>query len=207
MKSIKNIVGAAVLAVLLYSSTFAQASGEARYQILPSSKLTIDGTSTFHNFTIKATVLDGYLVVNSTTAESNLKNELEKVGTLKVVVPVKKLDSDKSSMNDNMNEALKADQNPDITFTLKNIAVDNSKANSGGPVKIYANGTLTIAGVSKEINMTVLGTKTHDGQLQFSGEQNINMSDYGVKPPTMFFGTVKVGDAVTVKFDLTLAAK
>ena len=66
---------------------------------------------------------------------------------------------------------------------------------------------MTIAGVSKEINVTVLGSKNKDGQLQFAGEQKINMSEYGIKPPTMFFGTVKVGDAVTVKFDLTLAAK
>ena len=207
MKSIKNILAAAALAGLLCGSAFAQASGEARYQILPASKLTIDGTSTLHNFTIKATELDGYLVLDGTSSTGNLKDELGNVGTLKVVVPVKKLDSDKSSMNDNMDEALKADKNPDITFTLKNIAVDNGKTKTSDPVKVYANGTLTIAGVSKEINVTVLGSKNKDGQLQFAGEQKINMSEYGIKPPTMFFGTVKVGDAVTVKFDLTLAAK
>ena len=207
MKSIKKLLQAVLLAGLLYGSAFAQATGEARYQILPLSKLTIDGTSTFHNFTIRATELDGYLVVDRTNSNKNLKDELESVDTLKVVVPVKKLDSDKSSMNYNMDKALKADKNPDITFTLKNIAVSSENTKAGDPLKIYANGILTIAGISKEINMTVQSSRTQDGLIYFTGEQKINMTDYGVKPPTMFFGMVTVGDAVTVHFDLTLASK
>ncbi len=207
MKSIKKILPAILLAGLICGNAFAQANSEVKYQILPASKLSIDGTSTFHNFTIKAAELNGYLILDGTNANSTLNNELEKAGTLKVTVPVKKLDSDNSSMNDNMDKALKADKNPDITFTLKNIAVSDEHVKSGDSLKIYANGMLTIAGVTKEINMTVESSKTKDGIIRFTGQQKLNMKDYGVKPPTMFFGTVNVGDMVTVNFDLELSAK
>ncbi len=207
MKSIKSIIPIIIIAGLLCGKSFAQATKEVKYQILPASKLTIDGTSTFHKFTINATELDGYLVMNGTKSNGNFKADLENVGTLNVVVPVKKLNSGENSMNENMDKALKAEENPDITFALKNIAVSNEKTSAGDALKIYANGILTIAGVSKEINMTVESSKTQDGLLHFTGEQSLKMTDYGVKPPTMFFGTVTVGDAVTVHFDLTLAAK
>ncbi len=206
MKSLKKIFPLIVAACLLCGNSFAQAAKEVKYQILPASKLSIDGTSTFHKFTIKATELDGYLEINGTNSNGNLKAELENVGTLNVVVPVKKLNSGENSMNDNMDKALKADNNPNITFTLKNIAVSNEKTSEGDPLKIYANGILTIAGVSKEINMTVESSKTKDGLVHFTGEQSLKMTDYGVKPPTMFFGTVTVGDAVTVHFNLALAS-
>ena len=207
MKSIKYIIPVLTLTILFSTGVLAQASSEVRYKILPESKLYIDGTSTFHNFTIKAMEVNGYLVIDGLNSGASLKDEIGKIGQLKVIVPVKKLDSDKSSINENMDEALKADKNPDITFALKTISAATGQIKAGAPVSIVASGTLTIAGVSKDINMTVTGTETKDGKLLFSGEQKLLMSDYGVKPPTMFFGTVKVGDAVTVKFDLTLSDK
>ena len=36
------------------------------------------------------------------------------------------------------------------------------------------------------------------------GARAIKMSEYGVKPPTLILGTMKVRDQVTVSFDLVL---
>ena len=40
--------------------------------------------------------------------------------------------------------------------------------------------------------------------LRVTGSYDLNMTEYGLKPPTLMFGRIKVGETVTVKFDLLL---
>ncbi len=187
-----------------FTLSFAQASSEVKYTILPQSIITVDGTSTLHNFTVNAKEIEGYLVVNKTAGDKT--PAFGNSAQMNVSIPVKKLDTDKSSMNDNMDDALKADKYPDITFVLKNLNTV-SKAAAGDSVELKADGSLSIAGVSKNIELTLYGRQNSDGTLHFSGKKELAMTDYGVKPPTMFFGAIKVGKKVTVNFNLLLAAK
>jgi hypothetical protein len=41
--------------------------------------------------------------------------------------------------------------------------------------------------------------------LSISGSQAIKMSDYGITPPTMMFGSIKVDDFVIVHYHLVLS--
>jgi hypothetical protein len=41
--------------------------------------------------------------------------------------------------------------------------------------------------------------------IRFKGSKQFKMTEYGVKPPTLMLGTMKVGDPVTVSFDLALS--
>jgi hypothetical protein len=43
-----------------------------------------------------------------------------------------------------------------------------------------------------------------NGTVTLKGTKLLKMTDYGVKPPSLMFGTMKVADAVTVSFDLVL---
>jgi len=207
MKMIKNFILMVLLAGGFFVSTYGQANESVKYTILPQSKLYIDGTSTFHNFTINAKEVSGYLVLNKVEQNGNAKAVLDNMSEMKVVVPVKKLDTDKSSMNDNMDDALKADKAPDITYELKSVESGKISNNPNDPGKFITTGNLTIAGVSKQIEMPVDGYIGKDGNLYFKGEETVKMTDYGVKPPTMFFGTIKTGDAVVVHFDLVLSTE
>jgi hypothetical protein len=49
-------------------------------------------------------------------------------------------------------------------------------------------------------------TRVHDptDALRVTGKYELNMKDFGVKPPTLMLGTMRVGEKVTVNFDLLL---
>jgi polyisoprenoid-binding protein YceI len=65
-------------------------------------------------------------------------------------------------------------------------------------------GKLTIAG--KENTIEIRGTGSADnGVVRFKGSKVFNMTDFGVKPPSLMLGTMKVRDPVTVSFDLVLS--
>jgi hypothetical protein len=40
--------------------------------------------------------------------------------------------------------------------------------------------------------------------LHVNGVYELRMTDYGLKPPTLMFGRIKVGETVMVGFDLLL---
>ncbi len=204
MKMINKFILIGFLAVGFFVNTYGQADTNVKYNVLPQSKLYIDGTSTFHDFTINAKEISGYLVMNKLEENGNAKAVLDDKSELKIVIPVKKLDTDKSSMNENMDEALKADKAPDITFELVSVESGTLSGTPNDTSNFIINGKLSIAGVSKEINMPVDGYFSNNGQLHFNGEETVKMTDFGVKPPTMFFGTIRTGDQVVVHFNLVL---
>jgi polyisoprenoid-binding protein YceI len=74
--------------------------------------------------------------------------------------------------------------------------------NPAGTGSLNATGTLTINGVPKSITMKVEGKRIEGKKYLFEGSQTLLMSDFGIDPPTMFFGTVSTGDAVTVHFSV-----
>lgn len=205
MNIIKNFILIIFLIGGFFASSFAQANSDVKYTILPQSKLYIDGTSTFHNFTINAKEIRGYMLISKTGESSDLKTINDNLSGMKVVIPVKKLDTDKSSMNNNMDKALKADKAPDITYVLDSIESGNLSNSPDDTSKFITKGTLSIAGVNKVIEMPVDGSFSKDGKLHFKGEETIKMTDFGVEPPTMLFGTIRTGDQVVVHFNFVLA--
>ncbi len=208
MKTINRIIIAAAIVLAAFLNVNAQESNAGViYKILPESTMEIDGTSTLHNFEIKAKEMNGSLVLTNAADKGATNDAAESLSSLKVVIPVKKLDTDKSSMNDNMYDALKADDNPNITYDLQKIKSGVLPTVAGDSVQLSTSGVLTIAGKHKVIDMDVIGSLTKDGKVQFKGQKKILMTDFGVDPPTMLFGTIKTGDAVVIKFDLLLAKK
>jgi polyisoprenoid-binding protein YceI len=64
-------------------------------------------------------------------------------------------------------------------------------------------GELTISGQTKTIAMDVELTTLPDA-IKFKGSYTLNMSDFGIKPPKLMMGAIKVKDPITVRFDLAL---
>jgi polyisoprenoid-binding protein YceI len=64
-------------------------------------------------------------------------------------------------------------------------------------------GMLTVNGVEKEVKLDA--TMSGDGKvgLKATGTTKLLMTDFGVKPVTALMGTIRTGNEVTVKIDLT----
>lgn len=155
-----------------------------------NTELSIDGTSTVHDWTIVAEQFDG-------AAKVSLENNaLKEIHQLSFTIPTKSLKSGKSSMDDNTYEALKADKHPSIKYQFR--SMDNLKVN-GNTTSMSTKGVLTIGGVSKVVNMNV--TADASNGLAFQGDITFKMSVFEIDPPTAVFGTIKTGDEITIKFN------
>lgn len=144
-----------------------------------SSKVIVSGTSPMHDWDMTAT---------ATTFSGTVSNNA--ITNVKFVMAAKTLKSTKGKMMDNKAyKALKADANPNITFTAASLPVGKGNLT----------GKLTIAGVTKNITFPVNVVK-NGNNYQISGSESMKMSDFGMETPG-FLG-VHTGDAITVSVNI-----
>jgi hypothetical protein len=155
-----------------------------------NTKLSVDGTSSVHDWTIEAEEFDG-------NADLKIENNaLQGINSLSFNIPVKSLKSGKSAMDDNTYEALKEEDHPIIKYEFR--SMDNVKVD-GNTTTMDTKGLLTIGGTSKIVNMKVNADASNG--ITFSGDITFKMSVFEIDPPTAVFGTIKTGDQVTIKFN------
>jgi polyisoprenoid-binding protein YceI len=163
------------------------------------SKLWIDGTSNVRNFKCTSQALDAVLDASADAVKAVLAGE-KAVTSAVLTVPEQTLDCNNGTMNGHMREALNEKAHPDIVFRL--VSYDLVSADSGQAGTL--NGVLSINGTEKTIVLPVKLTPGPGAVLHVTGKYELDMKDYGVKPPTLMLGTMRVGEKVTVNFDLLL---
>jgi polyisoprenoid-binding protein YceI len=173
-----------LVAALLTTSLAAQKN----FQLLEAN-LEVAGTSNIHDWVSTAEKV-------KVTGTYTLSAEEFDIPTLRVKIPVESIKSTKGRIMDNKTYgALKSDEHPEITFTLKDIT--DVRATS-----LKAIGTLTIAGRSRTVVLSVDRQLDDGGVLTFTGKKALKMTDFDVDPPTALLGTLTTGDEVTVNFKL-----
>lgn len=186
--AIKSILTAGTVVGMIAITAFAPAP--RNLNLGKESRLWLDGTSTVRSFKCTAAK------VNVTAVGEPAAQPAEIVKSASLTVPVAQLDCGNGKMNEHMRKALKADQFTDIAWTMTSYDVQGAN--------VTINGKLTIAG--KENPIELRGTGSNEGGvIRFKGSKQFKMTEYGVKPPSLMLGTMKVGDAVTVSFDLALS--
>jgi polyisoprenoid-binding protein YceI len=90
-------------------------------------------------------------------------------------------------------------QFPDATFTASSGLVPAT--DGSGAVDVSAAGKLTIHGVTKNVAATARA-QLNGGRIEIVGKLSIDMTDYGVSPPSVPFTTVD--SQVTIEFQLFL---
>lgn len=186
---VRNLITAGALL-----ATAAVASGQMalprNLSLGKESRVWLEGTSTVRSFKCNATKLD----VAAIAEPDELPASMVKSATL--TVPVAQLECGNKTMNEHMRKALKAEANPQISWKMTSYDVQGSN--------VVINGKLTIAGRENAIELRGTGS-AENGTLRFKGSKQFKMTEYGVKPPSLMLGTMKVGDPVTVSFDLVLS--
>lgn len=157
-----------------------------------SSTITISGTTNVHDWKSKVTQMKGDLTVNSS----------KKIQSLSVDIPVVSIKSEEKEklMDKKTYEAFNSDKNPTISFHLTEV---NSMQISGDNITATITGNLTMAGFTKKIVLKTTGKNTKPGVYQFKGSTALKMSEFKMKAPTALMGVMKVGDGVTLSFDVS----
>ena len=166
----------------------------------PASTLTVAGTSTVRSFTCGASAFTtAVATTGGAPVEVVLAGERAVTGA-DVAIDVAALDCRNGTMNAHMGKALKGAQHPTIAFRMT--GYESARATDGAAGTVT--GVLTLAGVQKTITMRGGAARGPDGALRATGTHALKMTEYGIKPPSLMLGAMKVGDEVTVSFDLLL---
>ncbi|MCW8981005.1 YceI family protein [Altibacter sp.] len=157
------------------------------------STFLIKGTSSLHDWEMISKSFNGFFIVeNAESANPTLKD-------IQVTLGVTTLESDNRVMNKKTYDALKNDEHPKIYYKLKQ--VKSIKAIGNDTYKAILNGTLTIAGKSKVVDIAAT-LVLNSTKVSIHGEKALKMSDFDVEPPTALLGTLKTGNDITIEFNL-----
>jgi polyisoprenoid-binding protein YceI len=177
----------------------AQSASAIRLRLDPTSEVTIDGTSSMHPFHCKTNKIMAYVDVDPGYTK-DLTKVARPITSVKVNIVVRTLTCGNGQMDKNLYSTLDADKNPIIKYTMSGYDI----LGTASPTTFVAQttGTLTISGQEKSIAMKINAARLSDGKATAQGEQEVLMTDFGIKPPSFMFGTLKVGNEIKVKFNL-----
>src|SRR5690606_9017466 len=164
------------------------------YTINDLASIKIAGTSTMHDWemeTPKVTGKAGFILDG---------NEITGIKFLDVTIPSESLKSGKGAMDKNAYKALKTDDHKEIGFILNKVSKIEK---SGDKFILTAEGRLTIAGTTKNVQLLTTVLPKGNGDIQCTGETSLKMTDFGVEPPSFMFGSVKTGDQLEIAFDVS----
>jgi polyisoprenoid-binding protein YceI len=167
--------------------------------VQPESRIWINGTSTVRSFECSATAFDADVQSQPGAVNAVLAGQ-KAVTAVVVTVPAAKLDCKNGTMNEHMLKALGAKANPNIVFELASYEL----AKADGAMQVTLAGQLTLGGVERPITIVANATAGPAGTLRVSGTHEVRMKEWGLKPPSLMMGTMKVNERIKVGFDLVL---
>lgn len=173
-------------------SLFAQ---DVSLNLQPDYEVIIDGTSNARDWDAKVTEISAEFVLSGFEGNSLANLSPEHFKTLRLNMSAGSIDADGRRLTNNIHNYIKADDFPTITFELNEI---KNISSTGNNVNIEAEGTITAAGVSHTTIMNVTAERGDNGSIIFSGNQDLNMTDFDISPPTAMLGAIRAADEMTI---------
>jgi polyisoprenoid-binding protein YceI len=189
-RNIALIAIAAAVVLMFNTISFAQL-----LKVKPNS-MTVQGSSTLHEW-------ESQITKSEWKGSFQIENlALVDIKNLEVKIPVESIKSTKGKMMDSKTyDAFNYEKFPFIVYTLTSVKINQ---NAG---TIDAKGSLTMAGATRPIDLQVKYKILPGGDLQLTVSKKFKMTEFKMEPPTAMMGTIKVGDEVTVNFDVTVNTK
>jgi hypothetical protein len=153
----------------------------------------VSGTSTIRSWTC---TVSGSVQVTPGGASPALPGFSTGIQSATLTVPVKAFACPNEEMTRHLLEAMEADKFPQITFRLDRYEMKGGRAE--------ATGMLTITDVTAPISVPV-SLKASGQALQLEGNTRLDMTRFGVDPPVVMLGLLKVGPQIRIEFRGTIA--
>lgn len=177
---------------------------EAVYRILDNSKLTIHGTSNVNKFACDCTQKfpEGKVIAQATGTPGfvDVRNAVLKISA-------KSLDCKRKEINKDMLKTLKAEKYPDILIKLIQLQFpsDIQKVKIGNVAALTAFVDITMGGVTKRTPLKLHAKKQSESQFIINGEHTLSLGDFGLKPPDILWGMIRINDAMQLMIDLKMS--
>lgn len=172
--------------LLLAFAGMGLANAQQTLRLQDETSISISGTSTLHDWTMEAG-----------SPKGSLEFDTGGINNVVLSIPVAEIVSERgATMDKKAHNALKMETVPEIRFITevsKPIDLEDQ----------VISGTLSIAGEDRSVEIPVI--ISGKGPIRIKGELPIMLADFSIEPPTAMFGSIVVGDQVTVHFDLLFA--
>jgi len=162
------------------------------YNIAEGSSITIQGSSTLHDWELTSSSVEGSAVFTLK------KKKLVALSSASLSIEVETLKSGKSGLDKNAYKAMNTENFPTITYKMTSAEPESADVGT----RFVMDGVVDIAGVKKQISMTVV-CNVLDSRIICSGEQGLEMTNYEIDPPSAMFGTIKADNEVTMLCNIT----
>lgn len=177
-----GVRAAAVIAVCAAS----HATGAAAQSTID---FTVTGTSTVRGWTCAA---QGVMALTGGSASSAPVPGIDGgIPTATVTVPLKAFKCPNDEMTEHLNQAMKSDKFSEISFKLEKYELAAGKG--------QASGSMTIVGNTQPIVVPVT-LRPAAGGVEIEGDTRLDMTKYGVEPPVVMLGLMKVGPQIRIQF-------
>lgn len=182
-----------LLLLTAWSLIYAGLPGQSRYELAKGYAVSIHGTMSVHSWVETIGEVTGDL-----TAGPHDGGGLD-LSLVRIVMEVRSIKGDMGAVMDTKTyKALKANADPEITFRQGAVVTVTPAKAKEQPMALV--GMLTLAGVTKPATIWINHFSLAQDSMRFEGEETINMKDFGVKPPSALFGTLKAGSTITIFF-------
>jgi polyisoprenoid-binding protein YceI len=158
----------------------------------PNLDFTISGTSTIRGWTCTAR---GTMTVTPGSGGAAVPGFANGVQSASVVVPVKAFTCPEAEMTEHLMQAMKPEQFPEIVYKVEKYEVAGERA--------QVIGTMTIQAKSQPLTVPVT-LKPAGGGVALKGDTRLDMTSYGVQPPVVMLGMLKVGPQIRIEFTGTV---
>jgi hypothetical protein len=185
----KKIINICLLWVLLFMGII-NLNAQVPLKLSAKSTMVVTGTSTLHDWESNITNIQ----LTGTGKKENGK--LSAIESLTLTIPVKAIKSGKGLMDDKTYDALKSKQHPNIKFELVSAELVNGKIRGEGKLQIAGNSLLVPVNASYSFH--------GNSELLVKGVHKIDMTRFGINPPTALMGSVTTGKDVTIPYEIII---
>jgi polyisoprenoid-binding protein YceI len=197
----QSILAFALWIPLLLSSS---AAFVYTYSIEDESWISISGSSNVNTFECysnsKFSKGNIYVVSDDSDNSLNFTNASLSLGILS-------FDCKNPIMNKDFYRTLGAEKNPSITIELIDaIPIYHNESNSTQFGRVKATIAVTLNNKCKIIELPIDWQKINHTSYRVSGTKEINMTDFGITPPSPAFGLIKVHNQISINFSMLVRA-
>ena len=190
------------LALVAFLAASARAQSVAELAVGNDSRVWIEGTTNINSWSCSATAVDATIAVDVAFKEDpDFPRYLKRVD---VKVPVSALKCGHAQEEKSLRRALKADDTTGATYITASFAAVRDGSDAMDALTVSTVGALAMAGRENAVKMDVRTIRLADGTIEARGAVPILMSDFGIEPPTAFFGALRASNRVVVKFAMRL---
>ncbi len=156
-------------------------------------RLSISGTSTVRSWTC---TVEGRLEIEPASDRDPLPGFPGGIESAELTLAIGDIECPEELMMEHLREALDEPDYPQIVYRLESYALATGNT-------AEAEGTMTIHGTTRSIRLDIEIDES-EAPARALGQTSIDMSEFGVTPPAVWGGLLKVGAVVSIKFEMAL---